>query len=59
MLQGEYSSFSEAAATYTKAVSQRRSVKKMFLVLSQDSQDKPVNFAKLLRTPYYIRRIES
>ena len=46
MLQGEYSSFSEAAATYTKAVSQRRSVKKMFLVLSQDSQDKTSEFCE-------------
>ena len=46
MLQGEYSSFSEAAATYTKAVSQRRSVKKMFLVLSQDSQDKTCEFCE-------------
>ena len=46
MLQGEYSSFSEAAATFTKAVSQRRSAKKMFLVISQDSQENTCEFCE-------------
>ena len=55
MLQGEYSSFSEAAATYTKAVSQRRSVKKMFLVLSQDSQDKTCEFCEISQNTLYSK----
>ena len=46
MLQCEYSSFSEAAATFTKAVSQRRSAKKMFLVISQDSQENTCEFCE-------------